>query len=198
MARIELTVPDIGDVHDAAVIEILVQPGASIKAEQSLITIESDKASMEVPSSHAGILTEMRLKLGDKVSQGTVIGVLETAADVPSTPPVAQPVSAPAPSVAPAVAATPVPAAVLSAQQAEVATTTRVIPTASLGPVEPPAPGHVPHASPSVRKFARELGVPLDKVQGTGPKGRITQEDIQSYVKSALSRPEQGVGSAPA
>ncbi|HET8693263.1 MAG TPA: dihydrolipoyllysine-residue acetyltransferase [Aquabacterium sp.] len=195
MARIELTVPDIGDVHDAAVIEILVQPGASIKAEQSLITIESDKASMEVPSSHAGVIKELRLKLGDKVSQGTVIGVLETAADAQPAPTVA---AQPAPVTAP-VTATVVPAApVAPVAPAEVAASARVAPTASLAPVEPPAPGHVPHASPSVRKFARELGVPLDKVQGTGPKGRITHEDIQAFVKSALSRTDQGAGVTPA
>lgn len=189
MARIELTVPDIGDVHDAAVIEILVQPGASIKAEQSLITIESDKASMEVPSSHAGVITEVRLKLGDKVSQGTVIGVLETASDAAPTP---------APTPQPAMAPAPVAAVVVAQPAAESSTPARVNPTAALGPAEPAAPGHVPHASPSVRKFARELGVVLDKVQGTGPKGRITHEDVQSFVKSALSRVEQGGVSAPA
>ena len=93
MARIELSVPDIGDVHDAAVIEILVKPGATIKAEQSLITIESDKASMEVPSSHAGVLQELRVKLGDKVSQGSIIAVLETASDAVAAP--AEPVAVP-------------------------------------------------------------------------------------------------------
>lgn len=188
MARIELTVPDIGDVHDAAVIELLVQPGATIKAEQSLITIESDKASMEVPSSHAGVLTELRLKLGDKVSQGAVIGVLETATDVAAT-------NAPAPSTQPAaaasaqlttVAATPA----VSSASAAAPNLPRVVPTASLGPAEPAAPGAVPHASPSVRKFARELGVSLSKVAGRGPKGRITHEDVQAFVKAALSRPE--------
>ncbi|MDE2000909.1 MAG: hypothetical protein KGI52_18510, partial [Burkholderiales bacterium] len=129
MARIELTVPDIGDVHDAAVIEILVQPGASIKAEQSLITIESDKASMEVPSSHAGVIKELRLKLGDKVSQGTVIGVLETAADAQPAPTVA---AQPAPATA-SVTAKAVPTApVAPVAPAEVAATARVAPTASL------------------------------------------------------------------
>ena len=197
MARIELTVPDIGDVHDAAVIELLVQPGATIKAEQSLITIESDKASMEVPSSHAGVLTELRLKLGDKVSQGAVIGVLETAADAATPAPSASAQPAPTAQAAPAVAAAPaVSASVAVAAEAGVSPPpSRVAPTASLGPAESAAPGAVPHASPSVRKFARELGVSLSKVAGSGPKGRITHEDVQAYVKAALSRPDVAVAS---
>ncbi|MCC7545818.1 MAG: dihydrolipoyllysine-residue acetyltransferase [Aquabacterium sp.] len=193
MARIELSVPDIGDVHDAAVIEILVKPGATIKAEQSLITIESDKASMEVPSSHAGVLQELRVKLGDKVSQGSIIAVLETAADAvaASAVPVAATVAAPS---APAPAPAPAPAAAV----VDTAVTTRVAPTASLAPAEVPAPTGVSHASPSVRKFARELGVALDKVPGSGPKGRVTHVDIQNYVKGALSRVDQPVASAGA
>ena len=193
MARIELSVPDIGDVHDAAVIEILVKPGATIKAEQSLITIESDKASMEVPSSHAGVLQELRVKLGDKVSQGSIIAVLETAADAVAAPavPVAATVAAPS---APAPAPAPAPAAAV----VEPAVTTRVAPTASLAPAETTAPTGVSHASPSVRKFARELGVALDKVPGSGPKGRVTHVDIQNYVKGALSRVDQPVASPSA
>ena len=193
MARIELSVPDIGDVHDAAVIEILVKPGATIKAEQSLITIESDKASMEVPSSHAGVLQELRVKLGDKVSQGSIIAVLETAADAVAAPaePVAAAVAAPSTLVP---AAVPAPAAAV----VEPTITTRVAPTASLAPVETTVPAGVSHASPSVRKFARELGVALDKVPGSGPKGRVTHVDIQNYVKGALSRVDQPVASAGA
>ncbi|MFZ5526174.1 MAG: dihydrolipoyllysine-residue acetyltransferase [Pseudomonadota bacterium] len=195
MPTIELTVPDIGDVTDAAVIELLVKPGDTVKPEQSLITIESDKASMEVPSSQGGVIKELRVKLGDKVSQGSVIGVLEVgAADAvaapapvaaPSQPPAAAPVAAaPAP-----VAAAPAPAAPAAAP-AE-----RTHPTASLPAVEAPAPGAVPHASPSVRRFARELGVALDKVPGSGPKGRITHVDVQNYVKGVLAG---GAAQAPA
>lgn len=189
MARIELSVPDIGDVHDAAVIEILVKPGATIKAEQSLITIESDKASMEVPSSHAGVLQELRVKLGDKVSQGSIIAVLETASDAVAAP--AEPIALPSAvaSVAPAAARVQAPVAI------EPAATTRVAPTASLPPAEASAPAGLSHASPSVRKFARELGVALDKVPGSGPKGRITHVDIQNYVKGALSRVDQPAAS---
>lgn len=195
MARIELSVPDIGDVHDAAVIEILVKPGATIKAEQSLITIESDKASMEVPSSHAGVLQELRVKLGDKVSQGSIIAVLETAADA-----AADAVAAPAVPVAATVAApsAPAPVPAPAAAVVEPAVSTRVAPTASLAPAETTAPAGVSHASPSVRKFARELGVALDKVPGSGPKGRVTHVDIQNYVKGALSRVDQPVASAGA
>ena len=106
MPTIELTVPDIGDVSDAAVIELLVKPGDTVRAEQSLITIESDKASMEVPSSQAGVIKELRLKLGDKVSQGSVIGVLEVAEGVVAGAPTAPtaPVAAAAPATPPAAA----------------------------------------------------------------------------------------------
>ncbi|MES2091681.1 MAG: 2-oxo acid dehydrogenase subunit E2, partial [Pseudomonadota bacterium] len=181
MALIELKIPDIGDVSEAAVIEILVKPGDTIKAEQSLITIESDKASMEVPASQGGVLKEIKLKLGDKVSAGALIGLMEVdggaaAAVVPLAPEVTVapqvPVSAPA--VAP----------VLSSE-----VVSRPPPTATLPPVEAPAAvPALPHASPSVRSFARELGVPLEQVSGSGPKGRITAMDVQTFVKAALSR----------
>ncbi|MDE2594401.1 MAG: dihydrolipoyllysine-residue acetyltransferase [Burkholderiales bacterium] len=203
MARIELSVPDIGDVHDAAVIEILVKPGATIKAEQSLITIESDKASMEVPSSHAGVLQELRVRLGDKVSQGSIIGILETA---DAAVPVAASVATPAVAAAAATTVASTSAVAASAESAAAPAPTggevvpahsiRVAPTASLGPAEPPSTHGVPHASPSVRKFARELGVALDKVPGSGPKGRITHADIQQYVKGALAQANQPVAAS--
>jgi len=194
MARIELTVPDIGDVHDAAVIEILVKPGDVIKAEQSLITIESDKTSMEVPTAQAGVVQEIRVKLGDKVSQGSIIGILETAdgpdaAVVSTAPPVAASVPTPTPAPTPVAAPVSAPPDVKSA--AVVTVSSRVAPTSALGAPEPTDPGKVPHASPSVRKFARELGVDLGRVQGSGPKGRITHDDIQSFVKAALTRLDQ-------
>ncbi|MEK8084873.1 dihydrolipoyllysine-residue acetyltransferase [Aquabacterium sp. A3] len=196
MPTIELTVPDIGDVSDAAVIELLVKPGDTVRAEQSLITIESDKASMEVPSSQSGVLKELRLKLGDKVSQGSVIGVLEvseggTSAAVPAT------ASAPAP--APAHTAAPAPAPVAASVAAPaplVDTTPRTSPTAALPPAEPPANGQVAHASPSVRRFARELGVDVAKVPGTGPKGRITHTDVQNFVKGVIAQVTSGASPA--
>ncbi len=203
MALIELTVPDIGDVTDAAVIELLVKPGDTIKPEQSLITIESDKASMEVPSSVGGVLKELRLKLGDKVSQGAIVGLLETAdgaaaapvADAPA--PAAAPAAAPAVAAvaaAPAVAVAPAPAAAPVASAEPVARAAH--PAAALLPAEVTAPAGVAHASPSVRRFARELGVPIEKVPGSGPKGRITQGDVQSFVKGLVAQASQPAAAA--
>ena len=186
MALIELTVPDIGDVSDAAVIELLVKPGDTIRPEQSLITIESDKASMEVPASVGGVLKELRLKLGDKVSQGSIVAVLETAEGAASAAPVVAAAAAPvATAVAAAPAAPVVPAAPASPPVSEAP---RANPTASLPPAEPAAAGSVAHASPSVRRFARELGVDVAKVPGTGPKGRITQLDVQNFVKGVVAK----------
>ena len=185
-----ILVPDIGDFESVEVIEILVKPGDTIRAEQSLITVESDKASMEIPSSAAGVVKSIDVKVGDKVAQGSVVLQLETsgaAAPAPA-PAVAAPVAAApavAPAAAPALAAAP--AAASDAQAAALAA------TPAAGKLEIPAStAGMPHASPSVRKFARELGVDLARVAGTGPKDRITQEDVQGFVKQALS------GAAPA
>lgn len=170
--RVEVKVPDIGDFKDVAVIEVLVKPGDTVKQEQSLITVESDKASMEIPSSAAGTVKELKVKLGDKVNIGDLIAVLEGAAGG---------AAAPAPAPAPAAASAPA-AAPVAHPPAE-----RTLPTAALPPHEPTAPtGQLPHASPSVRKFARELGVPLEEVKGTGPKGRILQEDVQNFTKAVM------------
>jgi len=188
MAVIELTVPDIGDVSDAAVIELLVKPGDTIKPEQSLITIESDKASMEVPSAVGGVLKELRVKLGDKVSQGSLVGLLETVDGAGAAAPVAAP-AATTPS-APA-SATPAVAPVAAASHAVAPAAERTPPTAALATLEVPALGAVSHASPSVRRFARELGVALSKVPGTGPKGRITHVDVQNFVKGVMVRADQ-------
>jgi len=193
MALIELTVPDIGDVSDAAVIELLVKPGDTLKPEQSLITIESDKASMEVPCSVGGVLKELRVKLGDKVSQGSIVGLLETS-ETGAT--VAEPA---APAVAPATAETVAPAAAAAAVAVaapEPAAAPKAHPMAALPPATLTDHVAVPHASPSVRLFARELGVPLARVTGSGPKGRITHADVQGFVKNALSQPEQAVAPA--
>nr|WP_315193668.1 dihydrolipoyllysine-residue acetyltransferase [uncultured Aquabacterium sp.] len=199
MALIELTVPDIGDVSDAAVIELLVKPGDTIRPEQSLITIESDKASMEVPASVGGVLKELRLKLGDKVSQGSIVAVLETAEGAASAAPVvaaaAAPVAAP---VAAAVAAAPAAAlAPVAPASPPVSEAPRANPTASLPPAEPASAGSVAHASPSVRRFARELGVDVAKVPGTGPKGRITQLDVQNFVKGVIAKAASPAPAAP-
>jgi pyruvate dehydrogenase E2 component (dihydrolipoamide acetyltransferase) len=165
---VNIEVPDIGDFDQVAVIELLVQPGDTIKAEQSLITVESDKASMEIPSSHAGVLKSLSVKVGDKVSKGSVIAVIEAAGAAPA---------------APAATPAPMPAATAVAPAPE-----RSLPTAALPPQQPASPdGHLPHASPSVRRFARELGVPLGEVKGTGLKGRITADDVQGFVKGVMA-----------
>ena len=171
---IEVFVPDIGDFAEVAVIEVLVKAGDSIKAEQSLITVESDKASMEIPSSHAGVLKELKVKIGDKVSKGTLLAVIEGVAGSVAPAPAT---AAPAP-----VAAAPAPAAAAAAP-APVATA-----SATLPPHELSAPsGKLPHASPTIRKLARELGVPLAEVKGSGPKGRIVEADVQGFVKAVMS-----------
>ena len=171
---IEVRVPDIGDFKDVAVIELLVKPGDTVKLEQSLFTVESDKASMEIPSPAAGVIKELKVKIGDTVNIGDLVAVLEgSAGNAPAA-------VAPA---APAASAAPVPAAAVAAA----APPATAIASASVPAHQPgtPAAG-LPHASPSVRKFARELGVPLDEVRGTGPKGRITQDDIQGFTKAVM------------
>jgi len=175
-----------------AVIELLVKVGDKVRAEQSLITVESDKASMEIPSSHAGVVTALSVKLGDKVKQGSVILVLETDG-------IAAPVIA---------TASPSGLAVTEAKQSATASasglavTPPVIVTAapsglavteakqSTGLPQADGPRNdagLPHASPSVRKYARELGVPLNEVKGSGPKGRISQEDVQAFSRAVMA-----------
>ncbi len=172
-SSIEVKVPDIGDFKDVAVIEVFVKPGDAIKVEQSLITVESDKAAMEIPSSHAGVLKELKVKVGDKINIGDLLAILEGAAT--SAVPVA--------SAAPVLEQKQPVAGIESAQSAPVS-------IASSAPAHNPtlAPsGALPHASPSVRKFARELGVPLAEVKGSGLKGRITEADIQGFTKAVMS-----------
>ena len=169
---VQVFVPDIGDFKDVVVIEVMVKPGDTIKVEQSLITVESDKASMEIPSSHAGVLQELKVKVGDKVNIGDLLAVLvgTASAAAPVVAAVAAPVAvAPAPAAAPTAVAAAV-AAVAAPAHAPGGTTVGL-----------------PHASPSVRKFARELGVPLEEVKGSGLKGRITADDIQAFTKAVMS-----------
>ena len=171
---VQVLVPDIGDFDEVAVIEVMVKVGDTIKAEQSLITVESDKASMEIPSSHAGVVRQVLVKLGDKVAKGSPVVVLDVLGGASaSSAPVAAPVAA---AEAPTVATTPA-----------APTTDRTAPTAALPPHEPMvAKGALPHASPSIRRLARDLGVPLVEVAGSGPKGRITQDDVQGFVKNVM------------
>ena len=171
---VEVQVPDIGDFDSVAVIEVMVKVGDAIKVEQSLITVESDKASMEIPSSHAGTVREIKVKLGDKIAKGSAVLVLDGVVG--------------AVIAAPAVAAAAAAAAPAPTTAAVAPTPGRTAPTAALPLHEPTAPkSALPHASPSVRRFARELGVPLDEVQGSGPKGRITQDDVQGFVKGVMA-----------
>jgi pyruvate dehydrogenase E2 component (dihydrolipoamide acetyltransferase) len=169
-APVVVVVPDIGDFADVAVIEVLVKPGDTIRVEQSLVTVESDKASMEIPSSHAGMVQKVLVKLGDKVSKGTPLLEIAAAAGVAAP---AAPAAAAAPASV-AAAAAPAPAAA----------------SAAAVPAHDPAAasrGTLPHASPSIRRLARELGVPLAEVKGSGPKGRITQADVQGFVKGVMA-----------
>ena len=168
-ALIEVKVPDIGDYKDVPVIEVLVKAGDKVEKEQSIVVLESDKATMDVPSTHAGIVKEVKVKVGDNLSEGSVVIILESGAGSATTP-VASPASSPAPAAK--VVEPPIPRA----------------------PAPPPLSNPAPqvdvaysHASPSVRKFARELGVTIAQVKGSGPKGRITQEDVQAFVKAAMS-----------
>ena len=173
----DVRVPDIGDFKDVVVIEVMVKAGDTVKAEQSLITVESDKASMEIPSPAAGVLKTFTVKVGDTVYIGDVLGTLEGAGGAPAA--AAPAAAAPAPAAASAAASAapaPAPAASAAAPATAAAHNPTVAPSAAM-----------PHASPSVRKFARELGVPLAEVKGSGPKGRITQDDVQSFTKSVMS-----------
>jgi len=185
MSTVEVKVPDIGDFKEVEVIELMVKVGDTIKVDQSLITVESDKASMEIPSSHAGVVKEVKVKVGDKVALGSLVVIIDADGAAAASAPAA---STPAPAEAPVPAAAPAPvsAPVAASAPAPVAAAPAVagVATAAAGKA---------HASPSIRKFARELGVDLSKVPGTAPKGRITQQDVQNYVKGVVA----GAANAP-
>ena len=176
---IEVKVPDIGDFKNIPVIEILVKPGDTVHAEDPLVTLESDKATLEVPSPVAGTVREIRIKVGDKVSEGALVLMLEASGDA-----LAVSKAAPAPAVAAPqpVKAPPAPAAKPAPVAAPVAAS---VDEAAFGKA---------HASPSVRRIARELGVDLSRVKGSGPKDRVVKEDVQAYVKTELARPRGGEG----
>jgi pyruvate dehydrogenase E2 component (dihydrolipoamide acetyltransferase) len=180
-AVIEIKVPDLGDFKDVEVIEVLVKPGDKVDKEASLISLESDKATMEIPSSDAGVVKELKVKLGDKVNTGSVILTLEAAAAAEAVA-----------SQAPASPAPAVPKEEARADTVSQESPREILPIPKPTPVpfeyQPvDSPTHKPHASPSVRRFARELGVDLGRVQGSGPKGRIQQEDVQTFVKTSLA-----------
>jgi pyruvate dehydrogenase E2 component (dihydrolipoamide acetyltransferase) len=215
MATVELKVPDIGDFKEVEIIEVLVKPGDSISVEQSLITVESDKASMEIPASIAGKIIELKVKLGDKVSEGSVVALIEAAgagAPVASSAPPAAAAGSESERVAsgtataesarselkegssgaPSSGGAVNPQGTPSSGGAVTGQTSAAVGPAHVSPVDP---SNVvkPHASPAVRMFARELGVDLTKVRGTGPKQRITIDDVRGYVKGVMA-----ASSAPA
>jgi len=221
---IEVRVPDIGDFDQVDVVEVLVQPGKRVEAEESLITLESEKASMDVPSPSAGVIKEISVKVGDKVGEGDLIVTIEVEgegaseakgapkeeakpAKKPATAEKAAPAKKPAPAektAAAKVETKPAPAAAARPEDGAEGTAPQEVdaeppkPARTAAPPEPtePAPsGPASHASPSVRSFARELGVDVAKVTGSGPKGRILREDVQAYVKQAMTASESA-GSA--
>ncbi|ETF01918.1 dihydrolipoamide acetyltransferase [Advenella kashmirensis W13003] len=186
---VEVTVPDIGDFSEVEVIEVLVAAGDKVSQEQSLITVESDKASMEIPSSDEGEVEAVLVKVGDKVAKGTAIVTLKAsgAAGKPAPAPAGDKAqSQPADSKADKAEGEPAAAAKAPAASAQSSTShPRVSPTAAFGSAV--SSRSLPHASPSVRKFARELGVDLTQITGSGEKQRITQDDVRKFVKAALS-----------
>ena len=220
MAQQRIAVPNIGDSRDVDVVEVLVKPGDKVEAEQTLIVLESEKASMDVPSPRAGVVKEISIKVGDKASEGTPILVLEVGdgaavgaeeaatataseempkAHAEAPKPTAKAAERPAPAATSQAAAAP--AGAPAAEQRRPEGQSRTLP-----PVpepqrdEPPEPapsnGHLPYASPAIRRFGRELGVDLSRVTGTARGGRITKEDVQRYVKQALNAPSAGGGMA--
>jgi len=185
MSLVEIKVPDIGDYKNIPVIEILVAPGDRVTAEDPLMTLESDKATMEVPAPVSGVVKELKVKIGDKVSQGVLVMTLEaSAAEVAP----AKEIATPAPA---AVAAAPAKPAAPKVAAPAAARSEAVLPQL---PAIDDAAARMAHAGPSVRRFARELGVDVSKVTGSGPKNRILREDVQAYVKAALARPAGGGG----
>ena len=213
MSAIDIVVPDIGDFSDVEVIEVMVKEGDEVAAEQSLITVESDKASMEIPCTEAGRIVSLTVKLGDKVSKGSVLGKLEVGAAAPaasagaSAAPATAPVAAPAQTAAPAASAPQAAPAQAAAPAAASTAAAPAAPQAAGAPRAPAAPAELvdgairplPHASPSVRMLARELGVDLNGVRGTGPKDRILADDVKAFVKNLLtSGAVGGAAAAPA
>ena len=182
MAEIKsVLVPDIGNYKDVPIIEISVKAGDIVKAEQPLLTLETDKATMDVPAPFDGVVKEVKVKVGDKVSEGALIVTIEASGAIASTAP-AKAAATPAaattavPSI-PALTATPAPIVAAAVAQN--------IPVASSGTA---------HASPSIRRFARELGVNLAQVKGSGEKGRVTKDDVQNFVKQSLAQPRGAAG----
>ncbi|MEO5565457.1 MAG: biotin/lipoyl-containing protein, partial [Luteimonas sp.] len=206
----EARVPDIGGQHDVPVIEVLVAVGDTVAKDQGLLTLESDKATMEVPAPFAGVVKELKVKLGDTLSEGSVVAMIDAAGEAE----VAAPAAAAKAAAAQPAEATPAPARaepIAPSQEVRAVETASAVPPvvvsappASSAPSAPPVrfeaeavmPGKVPYASPAVRMFARELGVDLAQVTGSERSGRIGKQDVQQFVKSAMQG--GGAGGAPA
>jgi pyruvate dehydrogenase E2 component (dihydrolipoamide acetyltransferase) len=195
---IEVKVPDIGDFKNIPVIEVLVKPGDSVNKEAPLVTLESDKATMEVPAPAAGIVKEIKVKLGDKVSEGSLVLMLESAGDGAAAKPAAPQKPAPEAAQPAPKPAVPAPQPAVSAPHPQ--SLSRMQVGAANAPADEKAGVEAglaqAHASPSARRFARELGVNLARVKGTGPKERVLKEDIQNYVKGELAHPRGAEGGA--
>ncbi|MEO8132754.1 MAG: dihydrolipoyllysine-residue acetyltransferase [Betaproteobacteria bacterium] len=220
MSAIEVRVPNVGDFHDIPVIEVLVQAGDTVKKDDPLLTLESDKATMEIPSPAAGVVSAIAVKVGDKVSEGTVVLTLDPAADAVPPAGAASDAAATGQPPTPAESAASEPAAVPNAGAQEPAQRQPAAPESVPPPPERPPANHLAsgpeshpiapparpdeagfqkaHASPGVRAFARQLGVDLARVQGSGPKERILREDIQDFVKQSLAGAESAPGAAGA
>lgn len=203
MAIKEVLVPDIGNFDSVDVIEVLVKPGDTVAKDDSLITLESDKASMDIPAPFGGTIKEVKIKVGEKATQGTLILTLDAAEEgdantaskaVPSsgqpTPPPAAKDALVAEEHAPIAPPAPVPSRPAPAPPKQIQPQGTPNPVGASTVV---APGKLAHASPSIRKFARELGVNLALVNGNGPKGRVLKEDVQAFVKGELSKPRTDV-----
>jgi pyruvate dehydrogenase E2 component (dihydrolipoamide acetyltransferase) len=181
-AEKEVVVPDIGDFKNIEIIEVLVKPGDTVQPEDSLITLESDKAAMELPSPYGGTVKDIKVKPGDRVSKGSLVLILETAGEAPAVSKPSQPAPAPA---------EPRPQAAPGRPKAAEPARREAPPSAMREPEAGEARETPPHASPAIRRFARELGADLGRIKGSGPKGRILKEDVQRFVKESLARPAQ-------
>jgi pyruvate dehydrogenase E2 component (dihydrolipoamide acetyltransferase) len=210
LASKDIYVPDLGDFKDVAVIEVLVKPGDSVQVDAPLLTLETEKATMDVPSTDAGVIEKLHVAKGARVSSGTLIATLQLAAGATADSGAADPKSpAAAAEATPPKAAPPAPAAAAPSAPKSAAAPAPTAPAAPAAPATPAAPAKAAdasaappvnedgfaraHAGPSVRRFARELGVDLGRVRGTGQKGRVTDEDVKAFVKS-LMVPGAGAG----
>jgi len=186
---IEVRVPDIGDFKDVEIIELAVREGDTVALDATLVTLETEKATMDVPSTAAGVVRELKVRKGGRVSQGDLIAIVEgeaAAAPVPAVQPATTTPAAPATPAQPEASPAPAPAARAAARETPAADTAIEMPGFSRS-----------HASPSIRRFARELGVDLARVAGSGTKGRITEQDVKAHVKRLLTGPGAAGGALP-